>query len=588
MVLFLGLWLKNYRPLYIMPGGLLNLVAYGNQNVILNGNPSKTFFKTTYAKYSNFGLQRFRLDFNGQRTLRLTDQSVFEFTVPRYADLLMDTYLVVNLPNIWSPIVPPICGDPSFVMPHPAASWQPYDFKWIDNIGSQLIETVRFKVGGQIVQELTGQYILNMVERDFDDAKKNLFYRMTGNVAELNDPANADGRSGFYPSAGAPPLPNGFGSAGVEPSIRGRQLYIPLNIWFTMAAKMAFPIVALQYSELTIELTLRSIQDLFVVRNISETADDYSRDYIQIDPTSSTYGFYKFLQSPPPGYPGIYEDKRTNWNADVHLLATYCFLSDDEVRIFAGQPQTYLVRQVYTTLYENVVGSRRIDVRSLGMVTNYMWFLQRSDAYKRNEWSNYTNWPYKHIPFNVESVMPPGNPQGFPVNTADFLCNGINLFPNLDTSGNFTTIALTGIFKVSNAKDIMQTWGLLLDGKYREDPQPVGVFDYVEKYTRTSGGAKEGLYCYNFCLHTNPTDFQPSGAMNMSKFTTTEFELTTMLPVLDQNAQFRTICNNDGDVIGTIKPAWGIYQYTYNMVVMEERYNVLKFVSGTAGLEWAR
>ena len=79
-----------------MPGGLLNLVAYGNQNVILNGNPSKTFFKTTYAKYTNFGLQKFRIDFSGQRTLRLTASSVFDFTVPRYGDLLMDTYLVVN------------------------------------------------------------------------------------------------------------------------------------------------------------------------------------------------------------------------------------------------------------------------------------------------------------------------------------------------------------------------------------------------------------------------------------------------------------------------------------------------------------
>ena len=33
-----------------MPGGLMNLVAYGNQNVILNGNPKKTFFTTTYSK----------------------------------------------------------------------------------------------------------------------------------------------------------------------------------------------------------------------------------------------------------------------------------------------------------------------------------------------------------------------------------------------------------------------------------------------------------------------------------------------------------------------------------------------------------
>ena len=81
-----------------MPGGLLNLVSYGNQNIILNGNPKKTFFKTTYAKYTNFGLQKFRLDFDGLRTLRMSEESKFTFRVKRYAELLMDTYLVVQLP----------------------------------------------------------------------------------------------------------------------------------------------------------------------------------------------------------------------------------------------------------------------------------------------------------------------------------------------------------------------------------------------------------------------------------------------------------------------------------------------------------
>ena len=35
--------------------------------IILNENPSKTFFKTTYAKYTNFGLQKFRIDVEGQK-----------------------------------------------------------------------------------------------------------------------------------------------------------------------------------------------------------------------------------------------------------------------------------------------------------------------------------------------------------------------------------------------------------------------------------------------------------------------------------------------------------------------------------------
>lgn len=122
-----------------MAGGLLNLVAYGNQNVILNSNPKKTFFKTTYAKYTNFGLQKFRIDFDGQRNLRLNEYSKFTFYIPRYAELLMDTYLVVTLPNIWSPILPPqSCGE----------SWTPYEFKWIDNIGTQMIKEITISVGG--------------------------------------------------------------------------------------------------------------------------------------------------------------------------------------------------------------------------------------------------------------------------------------------------------------------------------------------------------------------------------------------------------------------------------------------------------
>ena len=127
-----------------MPGGLLNIVSQGNLNVILNGNPSKTFFKCAYSKYTNFGLQKFRLDFDGQRCLQLNEDSTFIFKVPRYADLLMDTYLVVQLPTIWSPIYPPQdCN----------GSWVPYEFKWIDNLGTQMIRDVTISVGGSILQK---------------------------------------------------------------------------------------------------------------------------------------------------------------------------------------------------------------------------------------------------------------------------------------------------------------------------------------------------------------------------------------------------------------------------------------------------
>lgn len=577
-----------------MPGGLLNLIAYGNQNVILNGNPSKTFFKTTYAKYTNFGLQKFRIDFNGQRTLRMSESSVFDFTIPRYGDLLMDTYCVINLPNIWSPVMPPFVGDAENTILN---QWQPYEFKWIDNLGSQMIERVRFTVGGVVIQEYTGQYLTNMVERDFSTTKKKLYYEMTGHVAELNNPANALGRVEQYPSAfyggnnGAPatgsigdvPYTTVYATTGSEPTIRGRQLYIPLNIWFTLAAKMAFPLVSLQYAELKIEITIRPVQELFTINKIYYPNDpdlEYAVSGVQIRPNFNEpqYGFYRFLQSPPSvdiSNSDIYENQRTNWNADIHLISTYAFLTEDEVRLFASDSQSYLIRQSYTTTYENVVGPKRIELSSLGMVSNWMWFFQRTDVNERNQWSNYSNWPYSTLPFPV--VLANQN-----------TCSGVTVSSKTVYPSDQDPLWNTGLFTPLNEKQIMNNWGLILDGKYREDTLSTGVLDYVEKYIRTSGAAPEGVYCYNFALHSDPFDFQPSGAINMSKFSTIQFEVNTIQPTLNANVQFTAICNNSGETIATQMPQSGIYNYQYNMVVMEERYNILKFQSGMAGLEFSR
>ena len=135
-----------------MAGGLLNLVSSGQQNIILNGNPSKSFWKSAYAKYTNFGMQKFRIDFEGSTTLRLAESSTFQFKVPRYADLFMDTYVVVNLPAIWSPILPPqeIRNEDGSVS---YTDWAPYEFKWIEYIGAQMISKISITCGNQKLQE---------------------------------------------------------------------------------------------------------------------------------------------------------------------------------------------------------------------------------------------------------------------------------------------------------------------------------------------------------------------------------------------------------------------------------------------------
>jgi len=557
-----------------MPGGLLNIVSEGNNNVILNGNPTKTFFNVTYSKYTNFGLQKFRLDYEGTRDLRTSTPSQFKFKVKRYAELLMDTYLVVNLPDIWSPFHEPTSNTGNV--------WAPYDFKWIKNLGTQIIKEVLITCGSVTIQKYTGDYLQAMVDRDFSGTKKDLFNKMSGNVPELNDPANAYGRSNIYPSTFYT-----TNSAGSEPSIRARQLLIPINAWFTLDNRCAFPLISLQYNELEITITLRPIQELFQIRDVYDPANDFP--YVQPDFNRQEMQMYHFLQSPPTVFVDdstAYTNTSNIWNADIHLLCTYCFLSKAETELFAAKDQVYLVKDVFNYNFENVTGSSRVKLTSNGMVSSWMWYLQRNDVNTRNEWSNYSNWPYENIPQNV-SAAPTDLPAAFKSKAAT---NGIYTGPGLNNSINNTTgYFYTGDFSVANQKEILQTFGILLNGEYRENTLPSGIFNYVEKYTRTQGSAKEGLYCYNFCLNTDPFEYQPSGALNMSKFKTVELEVTTYSPPIDPvNSNYQIICDTDGNPINTNKQAWQLYQYNYNMVVFEERYNVLTFMGGNCGMLYSR
>lgn len=553
-----------------MPGGLLNIVAYGNQNVYLNGNPSKTFFKTTYKKYTNFGLQKFRLDFDGLRKLRMTESSKFTFRMKRYAELLMDTYLVVQLPTIWSPIIPPIDA---------SQNWAPYEFKWIDNLGTQMIEEVEITVGGQILNRYSGAYLLAMVQRDFNNVKKDLYDNMTGNVTELNDPGNTSSRINSYPNAYYTSL-----QQGPEPSIRARKLYIPINFWFTLAAKMAFPLVALQYNELEINITLRPVQELIIIRDVEDQDNEFP--YIQPNFNNPYHQFYRFLQPPPDislNTTTSYQDKRTDWNADVHLISTYGFLTEEESKVFAAKEQKYLFKSIYDWKYFNITGSQRVKLEnSMGMVSSWMWYFQRSDINMRNEWSNYTNWPYNYLPQDVEFADISGQHL-----IPDM--SGVTFGPGFNPiDGTHTGYFITGNYNVINEKNILLSLGILLDGKYRENVLDSGVYNYIEKYVRTSGNAPDGLYCYNFGIHTDPFDFQPSGAMNLSKFRDIQLEFTTYTPSIDEEAQFYTICDPSGGLIGVNKSNWRLYDYNYNMTVHEERYNVVTFVGGNCGLMYAR
>ncbi len=76
-----------------MGGGLMQLVAYGAQDIYLTGNPQITFFKVVYRRHTNFSMEAIEQVFTGNVTLGKKTSC----TIARNGDLVGKMYLEVDL-----------------------------------------------------------------------------------------------------------------------------------------------------------------------------------------------------------------------------------------------------------------------------------------------------------------------------------------------------------------------------------------------------------------------------------------------------------------------------------------------------------
>jgi hypothetical protein len=72
-----------------MAGGLMQLVAYGAQDVYLTGNPEVTFFQAKYKRHTNFAMENIEQTVNGTAA----NAGRVSVTVARNGDLVGDMYL---------------------------------------------------------------------------------------------------------------------------------------------------------------------------------------------------------------------------------------------------------------------------------------------------------------------------------------------------------------------------------------------------------------------------------------------------------------------------------------------------------------
>lgn len=115
----------------------------------------------------------------------------------------------------------------------------------------------------------------------------------------------------------------------------------------------------------------------------------------------------------------------------------------------------YLIKDVIQHEFNNVVGTQKLRLEnSSGMVSSWMFHLQRNDVNLSNEWSNYSNWGYKNLPSNV--VFAPYdvsmNANDGITDVSKHMYNGPRVNPGVSQN---TGIFVTGGYSVDNQKDIL-------------------------------------------------------------------------------------------------------------------------------------
>lgn len=480
--------------------GYFQLNVTSKQDKYLVGNPQFTYFKSVYKRHTNFALETQFINFIGETSMGYQCSSNFGkkiyANIPKNGDLLHRMYLVIE--TQW--------GDSNTDL---------NEIKRKIGVDAQgLIEYIQIQIGDQIIDKHTGEWLHIYNEIMLGDEQE-----MLSDMINLHDNIN----------------PNNID----KPPLRDGLIYIPLQFWFNRNPGLSLPLLALQYSDIKIDVKFN---------DKNKIANDNDLGKFRI--------------------------------CNVRLLAEYIHLDIYEKNLFVQNKQEYLIEQVQycnninIPLKTNKYPSREecgIDIGDLDYsrhqqkfelpfnhpIKILFWVIQDDSSNK-----NVNNYNYIDSESNNTSRINTGN-------------NIFNYWFNLDWENRINqmidaTIGVNGqeIFNPIDAN----YFNSVLKYQYFENngynnlesisispPNPLHNKDV--SYNKGSG-----VYCYSFAL--NPLEHQPSGTLNFSKLDKAELRLRLR--------RDSSVLKNNGGSLTQKK----LKVYAIN-------YNVLRIMSGHAGLAFS-
>ena len=536
-----------------MGGGLMQLVAYGAQDVYLTGNPQITFWKVTYRRHTNFAMESIEQTFNGQADFGRRVQC----TVSRNGDLAYRTYLQVTLPEVNQ-------NDAG------SSDTNGVYARWLDCPGEQMISMVEVEIGGQRIDRQYGDWMHIWNQLTLTSEQEAGYNKMIGNTTQLTyltDPEFAD----IATACGAASVPEAV--CAPRKALPETTLYVPLQFWFCRNPGLALPLIALQYHEVKINIEIRPLDEcLFAVNEVDASSTGSSKKVA-----------------------GAYSKSLVA----ASLYVDYVFLDTDERRRMAQNPHEYLIEQLQYTGDESIgSSSNKIKLNFNHPCKELVWVVQ----------------PDAHVAY-CDSFLP-GRTMHMALGAQPFnYSDAIDALPNsilafgsdkqtrgdnkvIDSSGLFNDtmnelgtpaapnltedpsiggairgsivngVSDAGVFVLAETALNMHCWGenpvvtakLQLNGQDRFSEREGTYFDLVQPYQHHTRNPDTGINVYSFALRRE--EHQPSGTCNFSRIDNATLQLIVSAAAIGgtQTAKVRVYATN---------------------------YNVLRVMSGMGGLAYS-
>ena len=506
-----------------MGGGLMQLVAYGAQDVYLTGQPQITFFKVVYRRHTNFSVEPIQQTFQGAAEFGRT----VTCNINRNGDLVTHMYLVATMNE------------------KSRTNWG-----WVNKLGFAMIESCKVEIGGSKIDEQYGDWLNVYNELARNTSHDRGHNAMIGNVDHLTSMPTAAKTYGEY------------------------TMYVPLKFWFNKNNGLALPLIALQYHDVRVTVKIREAAKLVnyagslsaVPTTVSNTdmKDCFLLiDYVYLDSeerkrfaqASHEYLIEQVQFTGDETYSAVNQKYRLNFNHPTKYLAwnvaldrytsgkefvEWAINGDWEAAKDRFAKKLFLATR--TALDENVTGNFTLSMGSstldigdqpgttissgtigglLGKFDAQILFARESghdttdaDASLSNvvilrndltiEDLNYTVDELEAITVGPLST----NGKSFLEAKGVFVRDYFNYSDNIDCTGN----------PIKNAK-------LQLNGHDRFSERDGAYFNYVQPYQHFEVTPCDGLNVYSFAL--KPMEHQPSGTCNFSRIDNTTLNLTT-------------------------------------------------------------